>query len=354
MKSSSSKVTERDRWDVGDSDQVVLDVRALSKSFPGRAGGWRASSSTVHAVDNISFDIRVGETLALVGESGCGKSTTARMVARLVEPTSGHIAFLGQDITSLKPTSLKPIRRQMQMVFQDPTNSLNPQLTVANIIGEGLQIHRTIVRSKLRTRVQELAGLVGLGPEFLDRFPHQLSGGQRQRVGIARALAVQPGLLILDEPLSALDVSIQAQIINLLQDLKLRLGLSYLFISHDLSVVRHISDRVAVMYLGRIVESGTKHKVFEAPAHPYTRALLAAVPSVTASERSRPLNDITLEGDLPNPADPPSGCHFRTRCWKAQEVCATEVPPLIDQRNDAHLSACHFPYLEPMATSDRD
>lgn len=319
----------------------LLRVRDLVKSFPvreGRLGG--AARSAVHAVAGVSFDLYRGETLSLVGESGCGKSTTARCVIRIVEPTSGTVEFDGADLGSLEPAELRSMRRRFQMVFQDPQASLNPRMTVRQILTEPLEVHGVPVAER-EARIAELISLVQLRPGDLDRYPHQFSGGQRQRIGIVRALVLRPELVALDEPVSALDVSIQAEIIRLLEDLRDRLGLSYLFIAHDLSVVRHLSERVAVMYLGKIVESGTNAEVYESSAHPYTQALLAAAPvpdPIVERQRTR----IVLMGDPPSPTNPPSGCHFRTRCWKANDRCGVEEPPLVDP-GLGHLVACHYP-----------
>jgi oligopeptide/dipeptide ABC transporter ATP-binding protein len=324
--------------DVAASNGSVLEVTDLKVHFPIKEGVRRRTIGHVYAVDGVSFGVGHSETLGLVGESGCGKSTTARAIIRLLNPTDGTITFLGNDITGLTRKELRPVRRDIQIVFQDPYASLNPRMTVREIVAEPLKIHG-IYENGGDERVAELLRMVQLSPEHGNRFPHEFSGGQRQRIGVARALALNPRMLLLDEPVSALDVSIQAQVINLLMEIQDELELSYLFIAHDLSVVRHISHRLGVMYLGHIVEMGTRDEIFENPTHPYTQALLSAVP--VPEPRGRADRErIVLRGDVPNPADPPSGCVFRTRCWKAQAICAEEVPPLVEQFG--HLSACHF------------
>ncbi|GGY43818.1 ABC transporter ATP-binding protein [Streptomyces tanashiensis] len=316
----------------------LLRVRDLTMTFPGR----RARSAPVRAVDGVSFDVAAGETLGLVGESGCGKSTTGRMIVRLLEPTAGSVSYDGRDISHLSQRELKPLRRELQMVFQDPHSSLNPRQTVARIIADPLLVQGSSA-AEARKRAVELMELVGLIPEHIDRHPHEFSGGQAQRIGIARALATGPRLIVADEPVSALDVSVQAQVVNLMERLRRELGLAYLFIAHDLSVVKRVCDRVAVMYLGRIVEIGAKERVYAAPAHPYTRALLSAVPLPDpAAERAR--ERITLLGDPPSPAAPPPGCTFHPRCPKAREICRTEAPPLrVAAPGEARQVACHFP-----------
>lgn len=320
---------------------TLLEVRNLVKEYPVRSSGvLRRTIGKVQAVSDVSFHLAEGETLGLVGESGCGKTTAGRSILQLIPATSGSVRFAGRELTSLSAKQIRPIRREMQIVFQDPYASLNPRMQVNQIIAEPLATHG-LARGRESERVGELLEMVGLNPEHGNRYPHEFSGGQRQRIGIARALAVEPRLVVLDEPVSALDVSVQAGVINLLQDLQKRLGLAYLFIAHDLSVVRHIADRVAVMYLGRIVETGPVADIFERPRHPYTKALLSAAP-IADPRRERARHRIVLEGDVPSPVEPPSGCRFRTRCWKATERCASSVPPLT-AANDAHMVACHFP-----------
>ena len=319
----------------------VLTVSNLRMYFPVMSTGViRRRIGDVQAVDGVSFQVPQGGSLGLVGESGCGKSTTGRTITRLYTPTSGTMDFQGRDLAQMSKKDLKPLRREIQMIFQDPYSSLNPRHTVGTIVGTPLRVHNVVPAKQTLKRVQELLEVVGLNPEHYNRYPHQFSGGQRQRIGIARALALQPEIIICDEPVSALDVSVQAQVVNLLEDLQDDFGLAYLFIAHDLSVVRHISDRVAVMYLGSIVEEGTDLDVYGRPSHPYTQALLSSVPLHEPALRGQK-ERILLTGDVPSPANPPSGCRFRTRCWKAQDICATEPPPLID-RGQGHPSACHF------------
>ncbi|MBO8192721.1 dipeptide ABC transporter ATP-binding protein [Streptomyces oryzae] len=336
----------------GAGREAVLEVRGLVKHFPLTQGILvKRQVGAVKAVDGVSFDLHQGETLGIVGESGCGKSTVAKLVTHLEEPTAGTIRYKGEDITKLSGRALKAVRRNIQMVFQDPYTSLNPRMTVGDIVGEPFEIHpEAAPKGDRRRKVQELLDVVGLDPAYVNRYPHQFSGGQRQRIGIARGLALRPEIIVADEPVSALDVSVQAQVVNLMERLQDEFGLSYLFIAHDLSIVRHISDRVAVMYLGRIVEIGTETEIYEHPTHPYTQALLSAVP-VPDPERAERRERIVLEGDVPSPANPPSGCHFRTRCWKAQQRCAVEEPALAVPENFAgtlhdepvhHPSACHF------------
>ncbi|RKT78240.1 peptide/nickel transport system ATP-binding protein [Terracoccus luteus] len=335
------------------SAETLLTVKDLQRHFPFReVQGLKMVSATVRAVDGISFEVRQGQTLGLVGESGCGKSTTSRLITRLDEPTGGSITFEGRDITHLKESQLRGIRRDVQMIFQDPYSSLNPRQTVGAILTTPLRVHG-LHKGKERQRVQELLELVGLNPEHINRYPSEFSGGQRQRIGIARALAVEPKLIIADEPVSALDVSIQAQVMNLLAKLRDELDLAFIFVAHDLGIVRHFCDQVAVMYLGKIVEYGDKKKIYEAPEHPYTQALLSAAPDINVARGVAPKERIRLVGDVPSPIDPPSGCRFRTRCWKAQEICAQQEPPLVAAESDVatrrrregglHLQACHFP-----------
>ena len=317
----------------------LLSARGLTKHFAIKGGVFAREVHRIHAVDGVSFDIAAGETLGLVGESGCGKSTTGRCILRLIEPSSGEVWFQGQDVTKLDADALRGLRRDMQIIFQDPFASLNPRHTVGGIIGEALIIHGlSKTRAELDDRVVQLLETVGLQPDHRHRFPHEFSGGQRQRIGIARALAVEPKLIICDEPVSALDVSIQAQVINLLEDLQEKFGLTYLFIAHDLSVVEHISDRVAVMYLGRVVEIAPSRELYDNPRHPYTEALLSAVPIPDPLVKRK---RIVLQGDVPNPIRPPSGCRFHTRCPIAEARCSQEVPEL-EQSSDGHWVACHL------------
>ncbi len=323
----------------------VLEVKDLKMHFAPRSTIFSKSNAPVKAVDGVSFHINRGETVGLVGESGCGKTTVGRTVMRLYNPTSGEIIFDDQDISQLKGNELKGIRSKIQLIFQDPYSSLNPRHTVGKIIEASFEIHKINPAGGRTAAVKELLAKVGLNPEHINRFPHEFSGGQRQRIGIARALALQPKLIVCDEPVSALDVSIQAQVVNLLDDLQSEFNLAYLFIAHDLSVVQHISDRVVVMYLGKIMEIATTKDLFAKPMHPYTKALLSAVP-IPDPEIERKRERIVLQGDLPSPANPPSGCVFSTRCWKATEKCRTEVPELITLgvgNPNERSYACHFP-----------
>ncbi|MET9402571.1 dipeptide ABC transporter ATP-binding protein [Kitasatospora sp. NPDC002965] len=327
--------------------EPILEVKDLVKHYPLTQGiVLKKQVGAVRAVDGISFQLLRGETLGIVGESGCGKSTLAKVLMNLERATSGQVLFKGEDITRLSGSALKAVRRNIQMVFQDPYTSLNPRMTVGDIIGEPYEIHPEVApKGDRRKAVQDLLDVVGLNPEYINRYPHQFSGGQRQRIGIARGLALKPELIICDEPVSALDVSVQAQVINLLEQLQSEFNLSYMFIAHDLSIVRHISDRVGVMYLGKMVEIGTEEQIYSHPTHPYTQALLSAVPVPDPTGRES-RERILLSGDIPSPANPPSGCRFRTRCWKAEERCSTEIPllavPSTLEGPAAHESACHF------------
>ena len=322
--------------------EVLIKVSNLKKHFPIRRGVFRRQVGAVQAVDGISFNIYKGETLGLVGEGGCGKSTAGRTILQLLTPTDGKVYFGDEDLTSLNRSDLRRKRRHMQMIFQDPYASLNPRMQVGSIIGEPLQIHGLGNAASRKERVQELLSLVGLNPYFVKRYPHEFSGGQRQRIGIARALATNPSFIVADEPISALDVSIQAQVVNLLDDLKSELGLTYLFIAHDLSMVRYISDRVAVMYLGRIVEMGIRDEVYDHPLHPYTQALLSAIP-IPDPDKEATRKRIILEGDVPSPANPPSGCRFHPRCSYATDICRQEDPEFrnLGTEIQPHMVACH-------------
>ena len=322
-----------------DQAPELLQVKGLTKYFPIKGGLLSREVDRVHAVDGVSFNIAAGETLGMVGESGCGKSTTGRCILRLIEPSNGEVRFDGQDVTAMNPQALREVRRDMQIIFQDPFASLNPRMTVEAIIGEALTIHKlTKSPTEYQARVVDLLETVGLNADHMRRFPHEFSGGQRQRIGIARALAVSPKLIVCDEPVSALDVSIQAQVINLLEDLQAKMGLTYLFIAHDLSVVEHISNRVAVMYLGRVVEIAPSRNLYTRPKHPYTEALLSAVPIPDPKAKKQ---RIVLTGDVPNPVNRPSGCHFHPRCPKATERCKVEEP-VLKAVGTQHQAACHL------------
>jgi len=326
-----------------DPDAVpILEVENLKMHFPVRSHGLiRRTIGQVQAVDGVSFQVRAGTSLGLVGESGCGKSTTGRAITRLYKPTAGEIRFDGSDISRIGPRELKPIRREIQMIFQDPYTSLNPRHTVGAIVGAPLEIHKVVPKDKVLPRVQEVLEIVGLNPEHYNRYPHEFSGGQRQRIGIARALMLQPKLLVADEPVSALDVSIQAQVVNLLQDVQREFGIAFLFIAHDLAIVRHFCPEIAVMYLGKIVEIADRETLYNRPHHPYTQALLSAVPDVRQAAVGGRRDRIQLTGDVPSPINPPSGCRFRTRCSFAQEICSRVEPPLL-QVGPRHKVACHF------------
>jgi oligopeptide/dipeptide ABC transporter ATP-binding protein len=334
----------------GSGSGALLEVTGLVKHFPVTRGIiWRQKVGAVQAVDDVSFTVPAGKTLGVVGESGCGKTTTGRLLTRLLEPTGGRIMFDGHDITHLSMGRMRPLRRDIQMIFQDPYSSLNPRHTVGGIVGAPLRLQKVKTENGIKGTVQELLELVGLNPEHYNRYPHEFSGGQRQRIGIARTLALRPKLIVADEPVSALDVSIQAQVINLLEDLQNELGLTYVVIAHDLSVVRHISDQVAVMYLGKIVELAGRDQLYAAPRHPYTVALMSAVPvpaPVRSEGRRQRRERIRLSGDVPSPLNPPPACRFHTRCWKAQEVCRTQEPPLTELVS-GHQVACHFPENTP-------
>ncbi|WP_316781819.1 ABC transporter ATP-binding protein [Streptomyces sasae] len=322
--------------------EVLLKVEGLQKHFPIKKGILQRQVAAVKAVDGIDFEVRKGETLGVVGESGCGKSTMGRVITRLQDPTGGKVTFEGQDITHLSTAKMRPLRRDIQMIFQDPYGSLNPRHTIGSIVSAPFRLQGVEPEGGVKKEVQRLLSLVGLSPEHYNRYPHEFSGGQRQRIGIARALALKPKLVVADEPVSALDVSIQAQVVNLMDDLQEELGLTYVIIAHDLSVVRHVSDRVAVMYLGKIVELADSTKLYETPMHPYTKALMSAVPVPDPKRRGQKSERILLRGDVPSPIAPPSGCRFHTRCWKATEICKTTEPALLELRPGQRV-ACHHP-----------
>ncbi|MGV9556254.1 ABC transporter ATP-binding protein [Streptomyces sp. NPDC003522] len=322
--------------------EVLLKVTGLQKHFPIKKGLLQRQVGAVHAVDGLDFEVRSGETLGVVGESGCGKSTMGRLITRLLEPTGGTIEFEGKDITHLGVGGMRPLRRDVQMIFQDPYSSLNPRHTIGTIVGAPFKLQGVTPEGGIKKEVQRLLSVVGLNPEHYNRYPHEFSGGQRQRIGIARALALNPKLVVADEPVSALDVSIQAQVVNLLDDLQQELGLTYVIIAHDLSVVRHVSDRIAVMYLGKIVELADRDLLYKTPMHPYTKALMSAVPIPDPSRKNAKSERILLKGDVPSPISPPTGCRFHTRCWKATEICRTTEPKLVELRPGQQV-ACHHP-----------
>ena len=322
--------------------ETLLKVTGLQKHFPIRKGLLQRQVGAVHAVDGLDFEVKSGETLGVVGESGCGKSTMGRLITRLLEPTGGTVEFEGKDITHLGVSGMRPLRRDVQMIFQDPYSSLNPRHTIGTIVGAPFKLQGVEPAGGVKNEVQRLLSVVGLNPEHYNRYPHEFSGGQRQRIGIARALALNPKLVVADEPVSALDVSIQAQVVNLLDDLQKELGLTYVIIAHDLSVVRHVSDRIAVMYLGKIVELADRESLYRAPMHPYTKALMSAVPIPDPRRKNAKSERILLKGDVPSPISPPSGCRFHTRCWKATEICRTTEPQLVELRPGQQV-ACHHP-----------
>jgi oligopeptide/dipeptide ABC transporter ATP-binding protein len=320
---------------------TLIEVKGLKVHFPIKGGLFNRTVARVKAVDGVDLTIRRGETLGLVGESGCGKSTTGRAILQLIKPTAGSVKLNGVELTKLPPSELRKKRAEMQMIFQDPFGSLDPRFTVGQIIAEPLENFKRGSSREIREQVAHLLEVVGLNPYYVNRFPHEFSGGQRQRIGIARALALHPSFVVADEPVSALDVSIQAQVLNLLQDLQAQFGLTYLFVAHNLSVVKHISDRVAVMYLGRVVELTTSERLYEQPLHPYTQALLSAIPVPNPDVEAR-RQRIILEGDVPSPVNPPPGCNFHPRCWKAQQICR-ELTPQLEEKEPGHYAACHFP-----------
>jgi oligopeptide transport system ATP-binding protein len=322
-------------------EQTLLEVHDLKVHFPVHGGLLGRTLAYVKAVDGVNLVVKRGETLGMVGESGCGKSTTGRAILQLIKPTAGTVRFQGEELTRLNPRQIRQQRANMQMIFQDPFGSLDPRFTVGQIIAEPLENFKHFSKEEAQQRVGELLEVVGLNPKYVNRFPHEFSGGQRQRIGIARALALNPAFVVCDEPVSALDVSIQAQVLNLLEDLQERFGLTYLFIAHNLSVVKHISDRVAVMYLGRVVEVAERNQLYERPLHPYTQALLSAIP-VPNPEVEAQRQRIILEGDVPSPVNPPKGCAFHPRCWKAQQICKEQVP-LLEKKEGDHQAACFFP-----------
>ncbi|MFE5856436.1 ABC transporter ATP-binding protein [Streptomyces sp. NPDC056500] len=335
------------------ASDALLSVDGLVKHFPIREGLLRRQTAAVQAVDGLTFDVRPGETLGVVGESGCGKSTMGRLITRLLEPTAGRITFQGHDITHLGVGAMRPLRRDVQMIFQDPYSSLNPRHTIGTIVSAPFKLQGITPDGGIKKEVQRLLELVGLNPEHYNRYPHEFSGGQRQRIGIARALALKPKLVVADEPVSALDVSIQAQVVNLLDDLQDELGLTYVIIAHDLSVIRHVSDRIAVMYLGKIVELADRTSLYETPLHPYTKALLSAVPVPDPRRRGTKSERILLKGDVPSPISPPQGCRFHTRCWKATDVCVRTEPPLVALRPGQSV-ACHHPENAPDRVPDEE
>ncbi|MFI2347290.1 ABC transporter ATP-binding protein [Streptomyces sp. NPDC019443] len=342
MSENDVKIPEQQTAAAASSSEALLKVEGLVKHFPIRKGLLQRQAGAVQAVDGLTFDVRPGETLGVVGESGCGKSTMGRLITRLLEPTGGKIEFEGHDITHLGVGKMRPLRRDVQMIFQDPYSSLNPRHTIGTIVSAPFKLQGVRPEGGIKKEVQRLLELVGLNPEHYNRYPHEFSGGQRQRIGIARALALKPKLVVADEPVSALDVSIQAQVVNLLDDLQEELGLTYVIIAHDLSVIRHVSDRIAVMYLGKIVELADRKSLYESPMHPYTKALMSAVPVPDPRRRGGKSERILLKGDVPSPIAPPTGCRFHTRCWKATEICKKQEPPLIALRAGQQV-ACHHP-----------